>query len=341
MEEEIEIITLVRFAVVDATGDILWIGQCPEEELPLQAYEPDHVVIANVPETVADDTHYYKDGFIQYPPKPGPWAVFDHDNEIWIDTRSPNKDDDFDQNDYSVDVEVSLSGDVLSWGAFVASRNNGIYVEAKTVGPGAINFAGNPVLIGYDWDSNAIKSYPDFANFYTGSRRILLGEFRGSGSYIPAANLINGNRVGAGTVETKQIAPASCNELATVYNEVEYVFANELEYPHSTYLADIRTRIDFSFEVEDDSTLLIFLSGFNSILGDLRPIREQIHSLSYEIRVDGVLFGKFGEKDPSVSEDLSFRTNVHAIPVTKNMNNVSIVSETGRLYNAVFMQVKR
>lgn len=206
--EDIELVNIVRFAVIDANGDILWIGECPEEEVSLQATEVGQTVRTDVPANVTDESHYYKNGaYKAYPAKPGSWSVFNYTTETWIDTRSSDRNLDFDRRDYTIEPLITVSGTTLSYAAFTATRDNGVYAESKAKAAGSVTFAGSPVLIAYSWDANTVATYASYAAMNSSPRRFLIGEFKASGVFVPASLLVDGGRVATNTVGTPQLAP--------------------------------------------------------------------------------------------------------------------------------------
>lgn len=212
MEEilDIDIVNIVRFAVIDANGDILWIGECPEDEVSMQASETGQTVRTDVPANVTDQSHYYKNGaYKAYPAKPGSWSVFNYTTETWTDTRSADRNLDFDRQDYSIEPSITVSGTILSYTAFTATRDNGVYAESKTKSAGSVAFSGSPILIAYSWDENTIAAYASYTAMNSSPRRFLLGEFRSSGFFIPADNLVNGEAVASNSVDTPQLAPSA------------------------------------------------------------------------------------------------------------------------------------
>lgn len=76
----------VRYAIIGAHGVIERTGECSLETLYHQIESGQQVV--DLPDGVTDETHYWDgEGFIAYPPRPGPWNVWD--GAEWIDPRTP------------------------------------------------------------------------------------------------------------------------------------------------------------------------------------------------------------------------------------------------------------
>lgn len=208
LDEPIEEYNDVRFAVVDGRGDILWIGECPEDEVSLQATGTGQTVIPNPPVGITDESHYYKNStFKPYPTRPGSWAVFNYAGEVWTDPRSADKNLEFDRQDYTVDPTYSVSGNTFSYSTFTAIRDNGTWSETKTKSGGTVTYPGKPVLIGYSWDANSVTTYNSMDAIASSPRRFLIGEFRRTGFFIPASSLVDGNNLSANTVSTTQLSP--------------------------------------------------------------------------------------------------------------------------------------
>lgn len=76
----------VKYAIIGNHGVIERTGECSLETLYHQVEAGQQVV--DLPEGVADDTHYWNGaGFVEYPARPGPWNVWD--GAEWIDPRTP------------------------------------------------------------------------------------------------------------------------------------------------------------------------------------------------------------------------------------------------------------
>lgn len=79
------------FAVFDPdTGRILRTGHAPEDAIGQQALDGEGVFSSG--EVLDDERHYIRNWAVAvYPPRPGPWAVFDYDAEEWTDPRTPEQ----------------------------------------------------------------------------------------------------------------------------------------------------------------------------------------------------------------------------------------------------------
>ncbi|SEU03422.1 hypothetical protein [Paracoccus homiensis] len=74
-----------KYAVVDANGVVRRIGQCDPAALGAQAAPGEFLVLE--PGQISDDTHYWSGTeFVDYPPRPGEWAVWD--GSQWVDPRT-------------------------------------------------------------------------------------------------------------------------------------------------------------------------------------------------------------------------------------------------------------
>lgn len=84
--------SMVDYAVVEtATGRVLQIGRCPADAAQLQGGAGLSVVEIEAG-SVDDDRHYLgAEGWAEYPPRPGAWAVFDYAAGAWIDPRTPDQ----------------------------------------------------------------------------------------------------------------------------------------------------------------------------------------------------------------------------------------------------------
>lgn len=186
----------IRFARIDsATGEILAIGECPEEDIALQA-ETGETIIQNPPANVSDETHYYKAGaFKLFPTQPGDYSVFNFTTETWTDTRSTDRNNDFDYGHYDLQPTITVSPNSLSWGAFTVTRDNGVYSESKNRAAGSYAYPGSPRVIAYDWDSNIVTGFADMSAVMSNPRRFVLGEFRGNGEFIPRETLVDGKNL--------------------------------------------------------------------------------------------------------------------------------------------------
>lgn len=76
------------YAIVrEGSGEILRTGECSPASLPLQAVEPDEILIHPLPSWVSDDAHYWGgSGFVEYPPRPTPHHQWDGSD--WVESRS-------------------------------------------------------------------------------------------------------------------------------------------------------------------------------------------------------------------------------------------------------------
>ncbi len=79
----------LHYAVISADGrSILQTGTCPADMLDMQGGD---LLSVEAPEGISDATHWWDgESFIAYPERPGPWAVFDFEAEIWRDPRTEN-----------------------------------------------------------------------------------------------------------------------------------------------------------------------------------------------------------------------------------------------------------
>ncbi|MGR3749598.1 hypothetical protein [Paracoccus sp. (in: a-proteobacteria)] len=208
----------ISFLVYDSEGDIIRTGECLESLLADQAntVEGETVVENPQPGVITDVTHYW-DGtaFVEYPPSPGDWAIFDHVNEVWTDPRPTNHDDDFNANDYSFDATyyVIPETNTLKWEAGVARRDNGRYAEEQPFLGGEWSWTEGVVYIYYDWDLATFVAAPVISAAYVTPRRILVGEYRGGDRFIDSltqtavdgarvySNTLNGRSIETGTLQ--------------------------------------------------------------------------------------------------------------------------------------------
>lgn len=193
MAEEITGYDTVTFARIQtSTGEILDISACEEGDLSVQAATGE-TIVPNPPAGVTDQTHYYKNGaFKVFPAKPGDYSDFNYTTETWTDTRSSDRNADFDQAHYEVDPTVTVSGNTLTVAAFTPRRDNGVYAESKTRPAQSLTYPGKVCYPAYDYDSNSTTLY-DSLSQAQGPRRFLLGEFRGAGVFIDRRALFDGD----------------------------------------------------------------------------------------------------------------------------------------------------
>ncbi|WP_136685710.1 hypothetical protein [Falsirhodobacter xinxiangensis] len=77
-----------RYVVVDQRGEILQSGKCPSDVAHMQGVG--NTISFPVSDEQITQGVYWRDGsFVEYPAKPGDWAIFDYTSEEWIDPRTP------------------------------------------------------------------------------------------------------------------------------------------------------------------------------------------------------------------------------------------------------------
>ena len=86
----------MKYALIAPDGhSIMQVGDAPEDMIAMQGGD---LLSLPAPEEVEDDTHYWDgEAFRLYPPRPGPWAVWD--GTAWIDPRS--------EADHAADLEAA------------------------------------------------------------------------------------------------------------------------------------------------------------------------------------------------------------------------------------------
>lgn len=124
---------MVQFAVyIPETGRITCTGSCPASHLHLQAGAGE--VAIEIPDGISDVTHYLKAGeYRTYPERPGPWAVFDFDAEVWTDPRT--------ETDLAAEAAASLAA---RRAAMTCSRMQGILALGETRWSAVLAYRGEP-----------------------------------------------------------------------------------------------------------------------------------------------------------------------------------------------------
>ena len=212
LDGEVLEVPMVTYAVIDSQGDILRIGECEEGQHTLQA-ESGQTVLLNPPSNVTDESHYYKNGaYKPYPTKPGSYSVFNYTTETWTDTRSADRNLDFDLADYTIEPTWTVSGNTVTLAAFTAVRDNGVYSESKARSAATVTYVDKPLFVSYLWDSNSYGAYSDYKTAVSSSRRFLIGELRGPDEFIPSNVLTDGSRVAANSINSRQVAPFAITE---------------------------------------------------------------------------------------------------------------------------------
>lgn len=221
MEEEeviieelvVEEINIVPFAVVLANGDIIRTGNCPIELLDSQADTLAGETVLEldfVPDDTFDEEYYYDGEYFELmPAKPGDWAAFDYETKTWIDTRSANRDDDFQELDYAFDAEVYVDAATnrFHWNSGTATRDNGKYSETQTVNAGFLQWAADVQYIVYDWDTNSVSFSQSYQEVIFNPRAVFIGQYAGGDKFKNALTgvIIDGNNLLARSIGAEQL----------------------------------------------------------------------------------------------------------------------------------------
>ena len=212
-ELEIEEINIVPFAIVLANGDIIRTGNCPIELLDSQADTDSGETVLEldfVPDDTFDEEYYYDGEYFELmPAKPGDWAAFDYETKTWVDTRSANRDDDFQELDYAFDAEVYVDAATnrFHWNSGTATRDNGKYSETQTVNAGFLQWTADVQYIVYDWDTNSVSFSQSYQEIILNPRAVFIGQYAGGDKFKNALTgvIIDGNNLLARSIGAEQL----------------------------------------------------------------------------------------------------------------------------------------